>query len=400
MKVYDLTKEAIVVNMEHMIVHDMSGASHWRTPEHFANHLVRYVSKWQKATLYIPIPPYISTCDKPDRLGKVHAHKPNLEVTINQKIYTRQEVSDDSTVYIHPACKVPRNRITEKYKKKLKPEDADFCVIPSKTKLHALDKLWETEKVAIFEGERYLYVVLPSFVTIGTKMDYAWNEGTGLNLKKSFKDTYPILYSPLDDSGLHSWYGGVPEIRERYKDIMDATLVFTGNAISIHKDYQYLGDIINNKLHDLVYEDDLLANTNNEENAFTNEARASIREMLLSRDLTIVGLGMKMLAELDYVKYANSIAQLLNETNSNWGGMSITWPSSVKFMLDKLNYRYGAFSYLDTITKEDYALLEDVVNDTITKKADGALKSLRNMFKFADIEFYYEFKVKPKHGQS
>ena len=86
-------------------------------------------------------------------------------------------------------------------------------------------------------------------------------------------------------------------------------------------------------MHDVVPEDKILATLGDSTNELTREIYNNISEMLNSKDSTIVGLGLKTLAELDYEKYHNTSTYLLQTTWRKWKDNKMKTNAGVKYML-------------------------------------------------------------------
>ena len=84
--------------------------------------------------------------------------------------------------------------------------------------------------------------------------------------------------------------------------------------------------------------------------------------MLISPDKTIVGLGLKTTAEMDYEKYRNTTIHLLTNNKGNWVRNDMRSNTSVKYMLNYLDIRKDCReNYFHTTTQEDFALMQEVI---------------------------------------
>lgn len=184
-----------------------------------------------------------------------------------------------------------------------------------------------------------------------------------------------------------------------WKDFLASSLIYYGPVISLKtkEKESWIVDVLYNKLHDIITEDKLLATLGDSTNEFTKEAYDNLREMLNSSDSTVVRLGLKAVAEMDYEKYRNTTVHLLANNQSHWCRNDMRSSASVKYMLNYLNL-WGCTkeNYTSTITQEDFALMKEVVKSDFQERIEYIQKQFNKKFLFAKLDFTYQFEVSPK----
>ena len=74
--------------------------------------------------------------------------------------------------------------------------------------------------------------------------------------------------------------------------------------------------------------------------------------------------------------------------------------SSVKYMLKYLGlWRYPREIYTDSITKEDFDLLQEVVNYNFQEEIESLKLKFNSQFPFAKVDLSYQFAISPKLGK-
>ena len=126
----------------------------------------------------------------------------------------------------------------------------------------------------------------------------------------------------------------------------------------------------------------------------------SIKEMLNSSDETVIGLGLKTLAELDYKKYYNTAIHLLCTSSGRWGRNKIRQNTSVKYMLKTLDlWRWVNERYSKETTQEDFDMLKQVLHEDFKSYVEDFRRSFTNKYPFANVEFSYDFNISAKLGE-
>ena len=119
--------------------------------------------------------------------------------------------------------------------------------------------------------------------------------------------------------------------------------------------------------------------------------------MLNSTDSTVVGLGLKTLAELDYKKYYNTAIYLLNNTSIKWRNNPMKKNVSVKYMLKFFGlWNYVNEYYSDSTTQEDFDMLKEVVEAEFKERVNILIHNFHKRFPFVEISHKYSFSVNPK----
>ena len=184
---------------------------------------------------------------------------------------------------------------------------------------------------------------------------------------------------------------------EDWKDFLASTLLYYGPVVSLYTKESWIADLLYNKLHDVITEDILLATLGDSTNEITKEAYDNLKEMLNSTDATVVGLGLKAIAEMDYEKYRNTTVHLLCNNSMNWASNNMRLSSSVKYMLNYLGLCRGEREhYANTTTQEDFTLMQEVIKRDINEKVEAIKKAFNSRFPFANLDLSYEFEVSPK----
>ena len=120
--------------------------------------------------------------------------------------------------------------------------------------------------------------------------------------------------------------------------------------------------------------------------------------MLSSKDSTVVGLGLKTLAELDYKKYYNTAVHLLNNAKE-WRDNPMRKNVSVKYMLKFFDlWGYVSEKYSNSTTQEDFDMLKEVVEAEFKERVNTLIQNFHHRFPFVEISHKYSFSVNPKLG--
>ena len=184
---------------------------------------------------------------------------------------------------------------------------------------------------------------------------------------------------------------------ENWNDFLASTLLYYGPVVSLYTKEFWIIDVLYNKLHDIITEDRLLATLGDSTNKFTKEVYDNLREMLNSSDATVVGLGLKAVAEMDYEKYRNTTIHLLANNSRHWSINDMRSSTSVKYMLNYLGLRRAPIeNYAYTTTQEDFDLMQEVVNSDFKERIKNIKKLFNSRFPFAKLDFSYQFEVFPK----
>ena len=122
----------------------------------------------------------------------------------------------------------------------------------------------------------------------------------------------------------------------------------------------------------------------------------NISELLNSKDSTVVGLGLKTLAELDYEKYHNTSAYLLQSTWEKWKNNKMKTNASVKYMLKFLGLRNDGFTrYSNSITPEDFNFLKEIIETDFSQSINSLVESFIGKYPFAKIDYNMNFTIDP-----
>lgn len=344
-----------------------------------------YIDRYN--TLVVPVPKKIEVIAD---IESPHTGKIDIRSLVN----TVTDFTFEDKVYLHPDCTIPRAKVTQKYTRVLKADKADICIVPK------LERACNTENLAIFlnKEKNKIYVLETALEWSKNKYIYYTAEKCAdftlgsciLDINPSLRDTFikerTYYRTPNDTFTMSNW-----------KDFLASSLIYYGPVISLNTKEYWIVDVLYNKLHDIITEDKLLATLGDSTNEFTKEAYDNLREMLNSSDSTVVGLGLKAVAEMDYEKYRNTTVHLLANNQSRWCRNDMRSSASVKYMLNYLNlWRCTKENYTSTTTQEDFALMQEVVKSDFQERVEYIQKQFNNRFPFAKLNLTYQFEVSPK----
>ena len=361
------------------------------TEQGIPNRLVKYsfipIYRSKGNQMIVPVPKNIEVVTNPDT---PYIEKINIDSLLN----TVTDFTFEDKVYLHSDCTIPRVRVTQKYTRVLNPEKADICVVPT------LKRKSTTENIFIFinRDKAKIYVVKNTLdYDLDKLISYTSEKDSNFSLGRSVLDINPSLRGTLiekrDFIGINNNTFSI----ENWKDFLDSTLLWYGPTLTLFSKESWIADILYNKLHDVITEDKLLATLGDSTNEFTKEVYDNFKEMLKSSDKTVVGLGLKAVAEMDYEKYRNTTIHLLCNCGTNWTRNKIRSSSSVKYMLKYLGLGKSAQeSYTATTTQEDFSLMQEVINADFNKRIDKAKEFFNLRFPFAKLDLSYQFTVSPK----
>ena len=269
-------------------------------PNRKVKHSFYYTYRDRNNQLVVPIPKKIEvTVDEElPHIGKIDTRS---------LVNTITDFTFEDKVYLHSDCTIPRAKVTQKYTRVLKADKADICVVPK------LERELNTENLAIFinRDKNKIYVL---------ENTSEWNQGkctyytaekcAGFTLGSSILDINPSLRGTFIKE--RTYYRAPQDTftMDNWKDFLASSLIYYGPTLSLYTKEFWIPDMLYNKLHDIITEDKLLATLGDSTNEFTKEVYDNLREMLNSSDNTIVGLGLKAVAEMDYEKYRNTTVHL------------------------------------------------------------------------------------------
>lgn len=356
-------------------------------PNGQVKHSFQYMYRDRTSTLVVPIPKNIEVIADTElpHIGKID---------IKSLVNTVTDFTFEDKMYLHSDCTIPRAKVTQKYTRVLKANKADICVVPK------LKREYNTETLAIFlnKEKNKIYVLETALEWSKNKYIYYTSEKCAdftlgssiLDINPSLRDTFikerTYYRAPQDTFTMDNW-----------KDFLASSLIYYGPVISLYTKESWIVDVLYNKLHDIITEDKLLATLGDSTNEFTKEAYDNLREMLNSSDSTVVGLGLKAVAEMDYEKYRNITVHLLANNQSRWCRNDMRSSASVKYMLNYLNLRScTGENYTSTTTQEDFALMQEVVKSDFQERVEYIQKQFNKKFPFAKLDLTYQFEVSPK----
>lgn len=342
----------------------------------------------REKNLLTPIPSHIEIIeDDNGYFGKINN---------NIEFKSISELTPESKLYIHPDCTIPRAKVTQKYTKVLSPDKADFCVIP------AIPDNINTALTAVFvnrEKMKAFFIVTTMSWETGRCKPKAPTVCENIALGTKVSDINPYLKgSSIEEKYCYS----CPELytQENWKDFLNSSLVFYGHAATLSSKEHFMADVIYGNYKNLITEDAILASLGDESNELNRETYDSIKEMLNSSDETVIGLGLKTLAELDYKKYYNTTIHLLCTSNRRWCRNKIRQNTSVKYMLKTLDlWRYINERYSKETTQEDFDMFKQTLQEDFKSYVEDFKRSFTNKYPFANVEFSYDFNISAKLGK-
>lgn len=347
-----------------------------------------YMYHYREKYLLTPIPSHIEiTKDDIDCFGKI---KNNINFR------SISELTPESKLYIHPDCTIPRAKVTQKYTKVLSPEKADFCVVP------AIPSNINTVLTAVFvnkEKMKAFYIQALRYWDRGHCKHKALTICENIALGTKVSDINPYLKgSSIEERSCYS----CPELytQENWKDFLESSLVFYGHAAELSSKKHFMADVMYGTCKNLITEDAILASLGDESNELNRETYDSIKEMLNSSDETVIGLGLKTLAELDYKKYYNTAIHLLCTSGERWSSNKIKQNTNVKYMLKTLDlWKLINERYSKETTQEDFDMLKQVLHEDFKSYVENFKRSFTNKYPFANVEFSYDFNISAKLGE-
>ena len=341
----------------------------------------------RRNNLIVPVPKLVEVIPREDYLC-------NGKIDIRPFLNTITDFTFEDKVYIHPNCSISRVKVTQKYTRVLKPEKANVCVVPK------LERELNTEDCAIFinRNKSKIYILKnqidwrnykPKMFSAEKCADYALGSRV-LDINASLKGT---ILKETRWSGINKSTFSMTN----WEDFLDSILLYYGPVLTLYSNEYWIADVLYNKLHDIITVDKLLTTLGDSTNKFTQETYDNLKEMLNSSDSTVVGLGLKAVAEMDYCKYRNTTIHLLCNCNMKWSKNQMKFNSSVKYMLKYLGlWRYPREIYTDSITKEDFDLLQEVVNYNFQEEIESLKLKFNSQFPFAKVDLSYQFAISPK----
>ena len=352
-----------------------------------AKYSFKYINHYRDNLIMAPIPKNIEVI--PD------SEAPHIgTIDIRPFLNTDTDFTFEDKIYLHSDCAIPRAKVTQKYTRVLRPEKADICVVP---KLNKEGRSVENVAIFINKVKCKIYIIENIIDWKNGKCTYYTSEKCkDFPLGSCILDINPNLKDTCIEE--KSYYDQSEQMfrMDNWKDFLASTLLYYGPVLSLYPKESWMIDVLYNKLHNIITEDKLFATLGDSTNEFTKEVYDNLREMLISPDKTIVGLGLKTIAEMDYEKYRNTTIHLLTNNKGNWIRNDMRSNTSVKYMLNYLGIRKDCRdNYFRTTTQEDFALMQEVIESDFREQIKMAQKRFNSRFPFAKLCFSYQFEVFP-----
>lgn len=336
---------------------------------------------WQRDVQWVvPIPKTIETLNITEKDNRNYI---DIKSLLNTSIPT---FDFNSKLFLHSNCTIPRVKVTQKYTRVLNANKADICVVPTPS------NSYNTISVAIFlnNSKGKIYIVRnPFFIEDNdTFIEFCKQYPLGTTvttINPSLKSFTKVPYFKLSFTS---------DRQENFLDLLDAKLIYCGRALYLSPKDKWIGDYLYNTMHNVVSEDKILATLGDSTNELTREIYNNISEMLNSKDSTVVGLGLKTLAELDYEKYHNTSTYLLQTTWRKWKDNKMKTNTSVKYMLKFLGLRNNGFArYSNSITSEDFNFLKEIIETDFSKSINSLVEDFIGKYPFAKIDCNTTFTI-------
>lgn len=338
---------------------------------------------WQRDVQWVvPIPKTIETLNI---IEKDNRNYIDIKSLLNTSVPT---FDFSSKLFLHSNCTIPRVKVTQKYTRVLNANKADICVVPTPI------TYYNAISVAIFlnNSKGKIYIVgSPFFIkSSDTFIEFCKQYPLGTTvatINPSIKSFTKAPYFKISFT---------PDRQENFLDLLDAKLIYCGRALYLSSKDKWIGDYLYNTMHNVVSEDKILATLGDSTNELTREIYNNISEMLNSKDSTVVDLGLKTLAELNYEKYHNTSAYLLQSTWKKWQNNKMKPNASVKYMLKFLGLRNNGFArYSNSITSEDFNLLKEMIETDFSKSINRLVRDFIGKYPFAKIDYNMNFTIDP-----
>lgn len=356
-------------------------------PNRLVKHSFLYIYRNRNSTLVVPVPKKVEVIAD---IESPHTGKIDIRSLVN----TVTDFTFEDKVYLHPDCTIPRAKVTQKYTRVLKADKADICVVPK------LERECNTENLAIFlnKEKNKIYMLETTLEWSKNKyISYTAEKCADFTLGSCILDINPSLRDTLIEEKKYYSDPNNTFSMDNWKDFLASSLIYYGPIMSLNTKESWIVDVLYNKLHDIITEDKLLATLGDSTNEFTKEVYDNLREMLNSSESTIVGLGLKAVAEMDYEKYRNTTVHLLANNQSHWCRNDMRSSASVKYMLNYLNlWKCTRENYTSTTTQEDFALMKEVVKSDFQELVEYIQKQFNKRFPFTKLDLTYQFEVSPK----
>lgn len=251
-------------------------------------------------------------------------------------------------VFTHPACKLSRSMMGEKYKKALNPFLSDAVVIPKPDYNE-----FYLQNQALFINEQAKIIVMVSIDNESAKDRIKCvNEG------EKFQNV--ISCAPDDTYGTKKPY--------TITDLLNAEFFYYGEVLYIPNSHSWAMDVLTHNIpaDKIVFEESVQESLSNETNQLDFDSLCSIMDMLNSSDNDTVSAGLKSLSMMDWMHYPQSIKFILSNTNDryNWIYNKACNSTSVKYMIKtisgdrarKRSWWPGDYDY--EIYEEDFELFK------------------------------------------
>ena len=142
-----------------------------------------------------------------------------------------------------------------------------------------------------------------------------------------------------------------------------------------------------NKMHDIISETALLSSLEDKGNDFSKEIYDNIVDMLNSKDLDTIGLGLRAIAELNYKKYYNTTLYLLNNAPERWRDSPIKYNVSVKYMLKYLGiWNYRLEKYATETTQEDFDMMNSILLNDFNNRNKNLIADFQRKYPCVEVD--------------
>lgn len=259
------------------------------------------------------------------------------------------------TVWVHSDCTIPRALFSSLYKKTKTAWSADIVIVPE-----TVNDNYTVDKALVYINESdKLITIVPIYKNEDLEIAQA------LKIGDTFRDHCV--------ANLCSYWSSMVKV----DTVLDSRLMYFGDVVRTGYNNYALVDILTSQVPSdrIVFEDTFQKSLSNESNTITKEILLSIKEMLCSKDTSVVNTALKSLAALDWIHYPNCVRLIFNYTPSdNWKYANAANSVLVKYMFKTLagdvsRNRYPG-RYDRTISSDDYELFKDLY--AVLEKIDSS----------------------------
>lgn len=314
-------------------------------------------------TLRIPgIEPFYKLLKRADLLKN--------DPVIKDKLYLP---APGEVLYFDKTCTIPRIKCEERWKRTIKPQNANVIVVPDLVNIYyeeyAIFQNVTTRQIFLLRNARSLQFPAMIGMTVG--------------------DLVQKNISSIDSNTIYQ-----ANIQTELSKARDAVCIYVGDLYKYPPKQQYIMDIIDGVYPRICFESMLLDNLGDEHNSFDEDTVSAIIDMLNSKDRESVHNGMRVLASLDYIHYPAVTKYILATSMDNWRNFK-PFNSAVKFMLESLGVaRAYHIEPFQNVSEQEFDLAKGILEKILIKNMQSALslnQSRTNLRIICPIDLHLEY---------